>query len=148
MYTNPFVRYKTKLLHVSVVWSGHHQVTAKNPIRKLRSWFGSLLLHDGFFPKIEQFKREWKIMWGQRMQMAIWRSVVSWISEATFAQAHARTSTPTRTRTRRHARTHTHKEICTTYCFSTATMLSWKRNNVTLYVHYIACLLFNTLCAL
>ena len=42
---------------------------------------------------------------------------------------------------RSHARTHkyTHTETCNTYCFSTATVVSWMCLSVTLYVHCLSC---------
>jgi hypothetical protein len=60
------------------------------------------------------------------------------------ARARAPTHTPTSARTRAHAHihthTHTHTEICNSYCFSTATVVSWTRLNVMLYVHCLSCL--------
>jgi hypothetical protein len=48
-----------------------------------------------------------------------WRMRVACsISKATRAQAHAHAPAPT------HARTHAHTEICGTYCFYTATVVS------------------------
>jgi hypothetical protein len=48
-----------------------------------------------------------------------------------------------------HARTHaqacTHRPICNTYCFSTTTMVSWTRLNVTLYVNWLSCYSLRTL---
>jgi hypothetical protein len=38
------------------------------------------------------------------------------------------------------ARTQTHTIRCNTYCFSTATMVTRERLNVTLYVHWLSCL--------
>jgi hypothetical protein len=35
---------------------------------------------------------------------------------------------------------HTHRPICNTYCFSTTTMVSWTRLNVTLCLHCLSCL--------
>jgi hypothetical protein len=48
--------------------------------------------------------------------MTIWRRVVSWISKTTRAKAHISARAP--------KPTHTHTEICNTYCFSTATMVT------------------------
>jgi uncharacterized membrane protein len=47
----------------------------------------------------------------------------------------------THTRTQAHACTHAraHTEICNTYCFSTTTMVSWTRLNVTFCVHCLSC---------
>jgi hypothetical protein len=55
--------------------------------------------------------------------------------------ARMRMHTPTRLGTHMHACTHKHAHtpICNTYCFSTATMVSWKRLDVTLYVHCLSC---------
>ena len=72
-----------------------------------------------------------------------------WISKATRkhakAQAHAPAHPHTHTHTYTHAHPHTHthiharactrREIRKTYCFSTATMVSWTRVIVKLYVH-------------
>jgi hypothetical protein len=52
-----------------------------------------------------------------------------WISKAT---------TSTRSQQCTHPYTHTHTEICN-YCVSTATMVSWKRLNITLYIHCLYC---------
>jgi hypothetical protein len=71
--------------------------------------------------------------------------VASWISKATSAQAHARalcTHSHARTSIRTPTRAHMHTEICNTYCFSTATMVSWMRLGVTLYVHCLSCVAF------
>ena len=68
--------------------------------------------------------------------MATRRRNASCISKVTRAQAHARARAPTHTR----AHTHTHTQICNSYCFSTATVVSWTRPNVTLYVHCLSCL--------
>jgi len=55
-----------------------------------------------------------------RPQLAIWRMRIElWIPEATKIQ----------------------KEYCNTYCFPTATMVEETRLIVTLYVHYVPCLL-------
>ena len=75
------------------------------------------------------------------------------ISKLTCAQAYARASAPTPTPHHTHTRaracththasfnghTHTHTEICNTYCFSMATMVSLTRLIVTLYVHCLSC---------
>ena len=65
-----------------------------------------------------------------RPQMAIWRRVACWINKATRAQAHAS------------ARAHTHTQICKTYCFSTATVVS--RTRSVLRYTYIVCLVKNS----
>jgi hypothetical protein len=46
-----------------------------------------------------------------------------------------------RARTHTHTHTHTRIEMCNTYCFSTATVVSWTRFSVTLYVHCLSCYL-------
>ena len=58
----------------------------------------------------------------ERPQMTIWCRVACWLSKATRVQAHAypRACAPFR-----HARTHARTEMCNTYCFSTATMVSY-----------------------
>jgi hypothetical protein len=48
--------------------------------------------------------------------------------------------TRTRTHTSTRSHTHTQTEICNTYCFSTATMVTWTRLNVMLYEHFLSCL--------
>ena len=58
----------------------------------------------------------------------IWRlRVVHWIRKPTRVQAHSRAWAPTITPPHTHmrARTHIHTDICSTYCFSTATMVLW-----------------------
>jgi hypothetical protein len=67
------------------------------------------------------------------LQMAIWGRVACRISKATRAQGHASARAPTYTDT------HTHRNTC---CFSTATMVSWTRLIVTLYVQCLSCFLF------
>jgi hypothetical protein len=58
-----------------------------------------------------------------------------------YAHAHTRPRVWVTTCT--HARTHAHActqgPICNTYCFSTATIISWTRLNVTLCVHCLSC---------
>ena len=65
----------------------------------------------------------------KRPQMAKLRRVACWISKATRALAHAS------------IREHTHTEICKTYCFSTAAMISEKRLSVT-FIRTFLLLLF------
>jgi hypothetical protein len=68
--------------------------------------------------------------------------VSCWVSKATRAQAHSRAHAPTPTCTHTHALIHAHKhqtEIRNTYFFSTKTVVSWTRLNVTLYVHFLSC---------
>jgi hypothetical protein len=67
-----------------------------------------------------------KIWWSQKPQ-TIWRlRVAYWISKT------------------RRTETHAHTEICNIHCFSTATMVSRTRLNVTLYVHFLSSLHFTT----
>jgi hypothetical protein len=58
--------------------------------------------------------------------------------------AHMSMHSPTISGTHMHARTNaqacTHGPICNNYRFSTATMVSWTRLNVTQYVHCLSCL--------
>ena len=64
--------------------------------------------------------------------------------------ARMRMHTSTRPGTHIHARAsmHTHRPMCNTYCFSSATVVTRTRLNVTLSVHYLSCftyLLYNHL---
>ena len=73
-----------------------------------------------FFPKIVVCEIMWKtfVELG-RPQMSIWHMrIACWIPKAT--------------------NTHTLR-ICSTYCFSTATMVARTRLIVTLYVHWLLC---------
>ena len=72
-----------------------------------------------------------------RSQMEIWLRVECWISKATCA----RPCTLPRPRARTHSYIHTHTEICNTYCYSTATMVSWTRLIVALHVHCLSLIL-------
>jgi hypothetical protein len=56
------------------------------------------------------------------------------ISKVTSSQANAHSHTPTLTPT--HA--HTHTEMCHTYWFATARMVSWQRLNIATYVHCLS----------
>jgi hypothetical protein len=81
-------------------------------------------------------------------EITTWRMrVACWISKTTRAQAHAcaRAPTPTHTLPRTHARsrTHTHTEICNTYWFSTATVVSLTCLSVTLYIRRLPCFFQN-----
>jgi hypothetical protein len=60
--------------------------------------------------------------------------VACWISKCTSAHGSPHDYALIHTTTHKHTHTHTHREICNTYCFSTATMDSRKSINVTLYV--------------
>jgi hypothetical protein len=60
----------------------------------------------------------------ERPQMTIWRMrVTCWIIKATCAQAHTPALLPTPTPPP-HTHTHTATEICNTYCFFTAAVVS------------------------
>ena len=67
-------------------------------------------------------------------QQAMWRMRAAyWINKATREKAHVHALATT------YIHTHTHTEVCNTYCFSTATMVSWRRLIVTLCVHCLSC---------
>jgi hypothetical protein len=68
----------------------------------------------------------------KRQQKIIRRLVACWISTATRAKAHASAHSRTYTHTCTHLRAHAQTEICNTYSFSTVTMVSRTRLNVTL----------------
>ena len=53
------------------------------------------------------------------------------------ANEHARARAHTHTRTHTHTHTHTKKNV--RHCFCTATMVSWTRLSVTVYVHCLSC---------
>ena len=64
----------------------------------------------------------------------IWRMRVScWITKATHRRARACTHTDT-------------LRICNTYCFSTATIATRTRLNITFYVHCLPCYINYTMC--
>jgi hypothetical protein len=77
--------------------------------------------------------------------MAIWRRVACRVSKATRTYKHARARAATHTHTRTHAqaliraRTHTHTQMFNTYYFSTETIVSLTRLNVTFSVHCLSC---------
>ena len=83
-------------------------------------------------------------------QMAMWLRAACLISKATRAHAHPSTHAPphagayVHALTRARTDTHSQTEICNTYCFSTATMVSWTLPIVTLYVN---CLSFFVFCS-
>ena len=62
--------------------------------------------------------------------------VACWITRAICTYAYAQTHSLGYPHARTHARAsiHTHRPIYNIYCFSTATMVSWTRLNVVLYV--------------
>ena len=76
----------------------------------------------------------------ERPQIVIQLSVACWIGKNTRVQAHASARVPTPTHTHALTRTNTHPEICKTYCFSTAKMISRTRLSLTLHVHCLSCL--------
>jgi hypothetical protein len=67
----------------------------------------------------------------ERAQMTVWRHVACWIIKDTPARARTHTNTL--------SHIHTYTTMCNTYCFSTATMVSWTRLVLTLYVHCLSC---------
>ena len=54
---------------------------------------------------------------------------------------HAHAHEPGHPHARERAHTHTHTQICNTYCFSTARIVTRTLLHVTLYVHCVSCLL-------
>jgi hypothetical protein len=60
----------------------------------------------------------------ERPQMAIWWCVACWFNKATHAQAHARAYAPTRARMYALTDVQAYREICNSYCFSMATVVS------------------------
>ena len=66
--------------------------------------------------------------------------VVCWIS--TVTRKHSRVHTNAPGQTHAYTRARTHRQICNTYCFSTATMVSWTRLIVTLHVLCLSCFLW------
>jgi hypothetical protein len=105
--------------------------------------------HFSFITFFRKLCRFWYyVVEAERPQMVIWRiRVACWISKATLAQTHANASATTRkplaspppphTYTHKRSRTHSnaHAEVCNTYCFFTATSVSWTRLSVTCRVH-------------
>ena len=79
---------------------------------------------------------------GEAASKTKWWRAAYWISNATRASTSPRPCTHTHTSTRTHSptRTHTHTEMCNTYSFSTAEVVSWTRRSVALYVH---CLVYS-----
>ena len=65
--------------------------------------------------------------------------VACWFSKAacTYAHAHVHVLGYPRAHTLKQA--YTHRRICNTSCFSAATIVSWTRLSVTLYVHCLSC---------
>jgi hypothetical protein len=93
-----------------------------------------------FFPKIVPFKRKYQKCGGAREatnDVTIWCiRVACWIMKAT--RMHTPTHPGTRPCTHAHSLTHT-KQICNTYFFSTATIVTRTRLNVAWYVHCLSC---------
>jgi hypothetical protein len=100
-----------------------------------------------FFLNIVPFMRQCqKICWSQRgcrwqIEAALRASLVTIhackYTSAPYASVH--TSTRTRARARAHTHTHTHTQKYVRHCFSTGTMVSSARLNVTLYEYCISC---------
>jgi hypothetical protein len=81
--------------------------------------------------------------WGATNDVTIWRiRVVCWISKTICTYTHAHAHAPGYPYARTHVQAYTHSPICNTYCFSTATMVSWTRLIVTLHAH--CCLVLTT----
>jgi hypothetical protein len=79
---------------------------------------------------------------GVTNDVTIWRiRVACWISKAICTYAHAHAHAPEYPHARKHAQACTHRPTFNTYCFSTATIVSWTRLNVTLYVHCLCWIL-------
>ena len=57
----------------------------------------------------------------------------------THAHASMHKHSPARARTHKHTYTNSHTEICSTYRFSTATVVTCTRLDTTLYVHCLSC---------
>jgi hypothetical protein len=77
----------------------------------------------------------------ERPQMAIWRRVAWWIIKAT--RAHPSTRPPLYTPSYTPPPTHTHTEICSTFCITTARMVSLTHLIVTLHVRRLSWCLRN-----
>ena len=93
------------------------------------------------------FFRKWCRLWdnvekyggarGATKDVTTWRiRVAGWISKATCTHAHAHTLGHSRARLRTH--TQRNKQTCNTYYFFMATVVTWTRLNVTLYVHCLS----------
>ena len=87
---------------------------------------------------------------GDTNDVTTWRIRVACLinkDTCTYAHAHAHAPgyPPARTHARTHAQACTHRPICNIYCFSTATVVSWTRLSVTLYVHWLYCYSLRTL---
>jgi hypothetical protein len=100
-------------------------------------------MFNNFFPKIAPFMRyveKYSGVRGATNYVTIWRiRVACWISKAIYTYVHARAHAPGYPHSRTHAQACTHRPICKTYCFSTATMVSWTRLSITSCVHSLCC---------
>ena len=98
-------------------------------------------MFNNFFPKItllcEIMSKNWAETEGPQMTSQYGAYALS--AGLAKLQARMRNYTPTRPSTRMHAHACTHRPIFNTYCFSTATMVSWTSLNITLYVHCLYC---------
>ena len=101
--------------------------------RKIKTHF----VYGNFFPKIAPLWDNVEKCGGARgatNDVTLWRMrVACWINKTTRSHAHADAHALG------HPHTPTHTPICNTYCFSTATVVSWTRLSVTLYVHCLYC---------
>ena len=78
----------------------------------------------------------------EKSQVAIWRRVSCWISNAISAQTHTRARARTPTRTRTHPRAHTHAHIHKCVMLITLPRQLWFHQRASLLRYmYIACLL-------
>jgi hypothetical protein len=94
---------------------------------------------NNFFRKSYRFWDKVEKYGGARVatnDVTIWRiRVARWIGKASCTHAHAHAQAA--------AITDAHTQICNTYCFSTATVVTWTRLSVTLYVHSLSCYLLS-----
>ena len=83
-----------------------------------------------------------KIWWSQKGQK--WRHNTAHTSYVLDKQGymHARACAGPSARTHAHTRT----QICNPYCFSTATLVTWRHLSVTLYIHRLYFTFLNSLC--
>ena len=71
--------------------------------------------------------------------MTIWRCFACWTSKATHTQAPMRPHLYQQNHPHPPPSKHTHTQICNTCCFSTSTMFSSTRLNVTSHMHCLSC---------
>ena len=119
-------------------------------VEKIKTHF----MFNSFFPENRAvYERLWKkfgaakeatncnINW--RMRFACWISKATRAHMTTPSRTYTHTHTCARAHTYTHTHTHTHPHrICNIYCFSTATMVTRKRLDFTLYVHFPSCFFY------